>query len=203
MTHKWNPIAIERMAERFADTDFEWWVAGGHAIDLFLGWKTRSHADLDIEMFRLDSKHLFDVFDGWDLHVVSEGGPAPWTDPTFLDASVFGVWIRPDPTAPWQVEIVFAGGDRHEWCFRRDPSIVLPGGELIRRTETGIPYGTPEVQLRYKSMQARPKDDVDLGRCLVRMTVEQRYWLADAIAKTSPGHAWSGVLGASLSQQHE
>jgi hypothetical protein len=196
-------MAIDRIAERFADTDIDWWIAGGHAIDLFLGWETRPHTDLDVEIFRSDSGRLFDVFDGWDLHAVSEGGSAPWIDPTNLDASVIGVWMRPDPTAPWQVEIVFGGGDRTEWRFRREPSIALSGSKLIRRTETGIPYGTPEVQLLYKSMQARPKDDIDLVRCLVRMTVEQRLWLSDAIVRTTANHAWVSVIEASLSQQHE
>ena len=203
MAHEWEPMSIDRMVGRFAGTGIDWWVAGGCAIDLFLGWETRPHADLDIEMFRSDCERLFEIFKGWDLHTVSDEGLTSWEDPADLDESVFGAWIRPDPKAPWQVEITFAGGNKSEWRFRRDPSIVLSGGELIRRTETGIPYGTPEVQLLYKSMIARPKDDVDLARCLVRMTVEQRSWLADAIARTTPDHAWSGVLGASLGEQHE
>jgi hypothetical protein len=203
MAHQWESMAVDRIVERFADTDIDWWIAGGHAIDLFLGWETRPHADLDVEIFRSDSGRLFDVFDGWDIHVVSDSGAAPWTDPTNLDESVFGSWIRPVPTAPWQVEIMFAGGDKKEWYFRREPSIALSGSELIRTTDAGIPYGTPEVQLLYKSMQHRAKDDVDLARCLVRMTPEQRSWLANAIGRTSPNHAWSGVLAASLDKQHE
>jgi hypothetical protein len=202
MAHQWDSMAIDRVMERFTETDIDWWIAGGHAIDLFLGWRTRPHADLDVEIFRSDSRRLFDVFDGWDIHVVSDRGASPWTDPTDLGDDVFGSWIRPDPAAPWQVEIMFAGGDRTEWRFQREPSIGLAGSELVRTADSGIPYGTPEVQLLYKSMQHRPKDDVDLARCLVRMTVEQRSWLANAVGMTSSDHAWSGVLAASLGEQH-
>jgi hypothetical protein len=196
-------MSVTDLGDRFADTGVDWWVAGGYAIDLFLGWESRSHVDLDIEIFRSDSERLLDIFNGWDLHAVSESRMVPWEDPTDLDDAVFAVWIRPDAVTPWTVEIMLADGDRNEWRFRREPTVVLPGGALIRATEAEIPYGTPEVQLLYKSFQSRPKDDVDLAYCLERMTVQQRSWLADAIALTMPEHAWTAVLAASLDEQHE
>jgi hypothetical protein len=203
MEHQWDPLSVTDLGDRFADTDIDWWVAGGYAIDLFLGWETRQHVDLDVEVFRSDSERLLDVFSGWDLHAVSESRMVRWEDPADLDDAVFAVWIRRDAAAPWTVEIMLADGDRNEWRFRRDPTVAIQGGEFIRTTETGIPYGTPEMQLLYKSFQARPKDDVDLARCLARMTAQKRSWLADAITRTIPEHAWIAVLAASLDEQHE
>jgi hypothetical protein len=165
MAREWELMVIERMAERFAGTGIARWVAGGCAIDLFHGWETRRHDDLDIEIFRSDVGYLFDIFDGWDIHIVSESGAEPWSDPTTLEATVFGAWLRSDRTEPWHAEIVFARGHNKGWRYRRDSSIVLPGSELIRWTESGIPYDVPETQLLYKSIQQLPKDDGDLARC--------------------------------------
>jgi len=190
MEHQWEPMSVIEASERFTEAGIDWWIAGGHAIDLFLGWETRPHADLDIEMFRSDRAILFDMFDGWDLHVVSDGQLVPWDDPRGLDDSVFGVWLRPSEDDPWQLEIMLADGDRTEWRFRRDESITMAGDRLIRVTNGGIPYCTPEVQLLYKSTQERTKDDVDFARCLPRMMADQCMWLADAIGRTNTEHPW-------------
>lgn len=203
MEQEWAPMSIVEAGARFEPARIDWWIAGGHAIDLFLGWESRPHADLDVEMFRTDSSHLFDLFNGWDLHVVSEGWSRPWSDPADLDESVFGVWIRPEPIAPWQIEVLLADGDRGEWRFRRDPSITLTGRDLIAETAGGIPFGAPEVQLLYKSLRRRAKDDVDLARCLHRMDKRQRRWLRDAVSATNPHHPWVEVLEATINQLHE
>jgi hypothetical protein len=203
MEHEWQPMAISEVAARFDGSGIDWWIAGRQAIDLFLGWETRPHADLDVEMFRRDRSVLFDIFDGWDLHAMSEGNLVPWTDPKEFDNAVFGIWLRPARCEPWQVEIMLADGNRSEWRFRRDPCITIAGERLIATTPGGVPYCTPEVQLLYKSKMARPKDDVDLAHCLHHLSREQRCWLIDAIATTSTHHPWVGVLEASLHQQHE
>ncbi len=203
MEHNWEPMSVAEAYDRFRPWGVDWWIAGGHAIDLFLGWETRSHADLDVEVFRPDRAVLFDIFKGWDLHLVSKDQLSPWTDPGDIDDSVFGVWIRSTPDGPWLLEIMLADGDGDKWRFRRDPSITMFRERLIRMTGAGVPYCTPEVQLLYKSKQARPKDDVDLSRCLHRMTPEQRSWLGEAVARTSHEHPWVGALAASLEQHHE
>jgi Aminoglycoside-2''-adenylyltransferase len=193
---EWDPLTIDELRTRMDGTGFEWWVAGGVAIDCFLGWVTRCHDDIDVEMFRADSDRLFDVFDGWDLHAVSEGETAMWRRGDQLPDGAFGIWGRPDQQSPWVVEVLLAGGDGHTWRFRRDPTITMPLTRLVRRTETGVPYCTPEVQLLYKSQRARPKDDVDLARCLHRMSTEQRSWLQDALGRLDPSHPWNTVLAA-------
>jgi len=194
MASEWNPLTVEQVTARFSLFDFDWWIAGGHAIDLFLGWQTRPHDDIDIEMFRSDRDLLFDVLDGWDLHAVSVGRSVPWTRGEDLDADTFGIWGRPSPDDPWAVEIILANGDFGEWRFRRDPGITLDGEALVRRTSSGVPYCTPEVQLLYKSKQTRPKDDVDLTRVLHKMSPTQRSWLIAAIGRSDTEHPWISVL---------
>ena len=203
MEHAWDPIGIDDVAQRFATLAVDWWVAGGLSIDLFLGFESRPHADVDLEMFRTDRETLFEAFEGWELFVVAQGALTRWHPSEPIDQPVFGIWARPGPESPWGVEVMLADGNRDTWRFRRDNDISLARGKLTQTTSNGIRYCTPEVQLLYKSKQARPKDDVDLARCLHRMTTDQRLWLNDAIGRTSPGHPWIRVLDESLEPQHE
>jgi hypothetical protein len=203
MEHKWQPMTIAEVAARFRRVDVDWWIAGGFAIDLFLGWESRQHADIDIEMFRDDREVLFDVLDGWELFSMSDGNLSRWLRGDPIEPSVFGIWGRLHEGAPWAIEVMLADGDRSEWRFRRDPSITMPVDRLIRTSTSGIPYCTPEVQLLYKSKMARPKDDIDLAHCLHRLAPEQRRWLLESVARSTPHHPWVGVLQASLDRQHE
>ncbi len=201
MERPWTPISVREVVDRFRRVDVDWWIAGGIAIDHFLGWETRTHEDIDVEMFRDDRETLFTVFAGWDLHVVSEGSLLPWRQGEALPESVFGVWGRPSAGSPWAVEVMLANGDSDTWSFRRDPSISLPLDRVVRRACSGVPYCTPEVQLLYKAKRARPKDDVDLARCLHRLTVAQKRWLGDALTRdtgpTGRDHPWVAVLASS------
>ena len=194
MSDTWRPLTIDDVQHRFARFDGNWWIAGGHAIDLFVGWVTRPHDDIDVEIFRKDRDVLFDVFEGWDLHVVGHGGLVPWVRRTDIAPHVFGVWGRPSTEEPWAVEVMLADGNQARWRFRRDPDISLPGEDLIRTSLAGVPHCTPEVQMLYKSKMARAKDDIDLARTLHLMTRSQRHWLADAIARSEPNHPWIELL---------
>ncbi len=190
----WDPLTVDEIAERFDPYGVAWWIAGGWAIDCFLGWETRPHDDIDVEMFRADRDVLSDVFAGWELFTVSSGTWTPWCRGSPIAPEVFGIWGRPSKESPWRVEILLADGDDDRWRFRRDPAVNLARDALIRYTSSGIPYCTPEVQLLYKAKMARPKDDVDLARCLHHMGTKQRRWLAEAIERIDPQHAWIRVL---------
>ena len=203
MQMTWQPLTIEEVRERFAPAGVPWWIAGGQAIDLFLGRTTRPHDDIDIEMFRKDRERLFDVFPGWDLHAVGHGGLVPWEAGSVLAPHVFGIWGRPSADEPWAIEVMLADGDETAWRFRRDPDIELSGDRLVRRSPSGVPYCTPEVQLLYKSKMARPKDDADMARVLHRMSTSQRRWLADAMMRTDPDHPWIALLEMADAGHHD
>lgn len=204
MDEPWEPLDIADVRSRFESVSVPWWIAGGVAIDLFLGWETRPHADLDVEMFRSDAEALFDVFAGWDLNLKSGGALTPFIRGQEPAPDVYSVWGRPSKASPWAVEVMLADGDTMEWRFRRDNAIRLVGSRLVRRTDGGVPYCSPEVQLLYKAKMARPKDDVDLVRCLHRLTTRQRDWLADAIARSEPDHPWIPTLhAASIGSMNE
>ncbi len=194
MDRPWEPITIDEVQSRFEPTGVDWWVAGGVAIDMFLGWQTRPHEDLDIEMFKTDRDALFDVFEGWELFFVTESKLHPWHRGMEMAPEVFGVWGRSSTDAPWAIEIMLADGDGETWRFRRDNEISVPRSRLTRSTSSGVHYCAPEVQLLFKSKKRRPKDDADMVRCLHRLDADQRSWLSDALGRSEPTHAWIDLI---------
>ncbi len=68
--------------------------------------------------------------------------------------------------------------------------ILLPLATIGRRTDDGIPYLAPEIQLLYKAKQPRPKDEADLARTLPYLDPESHQWLTQALALVHPGHPW-------------
>ena len=59
--------AGRRAMEAMAGYPGRWWVAGGWALDLALGRRTRPHADLEVSVLAADQQALFEHLRGWDL----------------------------------------------------------------------------------------------------------------------------------------
>jgi hypothetical protein len=53
-----------------------------------------------------------------------------------------------------------------------------------------VPYQRPEVVLLMKAKHARDKDVADLTATLPLLSPAQRGWLAGALRRIHPGHAW-------------
>lgn len=61
----WCPLTPGEVAERLGAFNGPWWIAGGWAIDLFLGRQTRPHGDTDVLVLRCDQLALQQVLEGW------------------------------------------------------------------------------------------------------------------------------------------
>ena len=66
---KWEPIAIEELPNVLRDLEAPWWIAGGWALDLFLGRVTRAHNDVEIADFRADVDAVRVALPGWEFFV--------------------------------------------------------------------------------------------------------------------------------------
>src|SRR5438132_14268800 len=80
LTASFGPIeASASIMSRFPQP---WYVAGGWAIDLFVGRVTREHGDLEVAVFRRDQGALQAHMVGWTLFKVGrgsvEGQLVPW-----------------------------------------------------------------------------------------------------------------------------
>lgn len=175
-----------------AGFDRPWWIAGGWALDMFLGRKTREHADLDVELLRSDQlavqSHLQRA---WELHLARDGVLSSWPAGEPAPPDTTDVWCRPAGGGSWAFQLMLNPGTPDRWASKRSPRIGLPMGVAVRRTGDGIPYLAPEAQLLMKAAGRRPKDEADLDEVLPALDEGQRAWLRDALAHAHPGHPWS------------
>lgn len=153
-----------------------WAVAGGWAIELFVGHEVRHHHDLEVIIARNDAPKLFEQLRGWELYFPSPGGFTPWTSPPFPDDQ-HQLWSKRVPGGYWTLEILIEDIRDGVLRYRRDPSIAMPISEAIQHTSDGIPYVAPHLQLGYKAKGSRPRDEVDRAVAMPLLNDAQRLWL--------------------------
>jgi uncharacterized protein (DUF952 family) len=198
--------ATRRAAEAMAGFAAPWWVAGGWALDLFLGARTRPHADLELSVLATDQEALFAHLRGWDLRLAAPGAALPVWDGTSIQPPFHQVWARRGPGRPSSPDDFAAdptmlgflleqrSGDR--WVFRRHPAITRPLDELGTATADGVAFVRPEIALLFKAKGTRFKDQRDFDRTLPHLDAPARAWLARSLAQAHPGHPWHSRLGA-------
>ncbi|WP_202863077.1 nucleotidyltransferase domain-containing protein [Ornithinimicrobium murale] len=194
VSRPWDPLPLSVVADLMARTERPWLIAGGHAIDLFVGRTTREHADIDV-LLRRDQQAVHEVLPGWETFAADPPGQLrPWPAGEILPDGVHDIWCRPDPGSPWQLQFMLDEAEGDLWVSRRNAQVRRPLGELRHTSASGFPYLAPEVQLFYKARGRRPKDEQDLDSALPLLSGEQRDWLRAAIARTAPDHPWLGRL---------
>ena len=172
-----------------------WCVAGGWAIDLWVGAVTRSHHDVDLLVARSDQRAVYDHFSGRALvkviphpdGLVGKGALVPW-DGTWIDLPVHQIFA--DAADGDRIEVLFGEIDARVWRYRRNPEISLPVDQLIVTGETGIPALAPEVVLLFKAPLQRPWDDEDLATVVPHLPADRRAWLVDALERSHPDTPW-------------
>ena len=192
---KWEPLTPEQVRDRLRELSARWWIAGGWALDLFIGRATRAHTDIEIAVFRDDLAAVRRALAGWELFVAESGAFTPWREGEPLPKSAHELWCRERGHQAWQLEILVEERSGDRWTYRRDPDIGVRANDLGRVTADGIPYVRPEIQLLYKSKDARPVDESDFITVLPRLDPAQRAFLSAALWTTAPGHRWLQRLG--------
>jgi hypothetical protein len=194
--YDWSPLSLSEVNDLFYNLPVPWWIAGGLAIELFVGFPVRSHEDIDIAVFREDQLIIQEYLADWDLHVASASRLTPWKQGKFLELGVNQVWARRTPGSPWALEIMFMERDNSEWFFRRAPQVRGPLSELIRYTREGIPYLSPEIQLLFKAKEiVAAKDELDFQAVLPQLDASQRHRLLSRLEVVFPqGHIWIDAL---------
>ena len=95
----WQPWQPKEVARFFSTLTVPWWIAGGWALDLFLGVQTREHEDIDVLFLRRDQHEIRAQLQGWD---VQEAHPEllpsswpfqEWKQDALLPASVHDIWL--------------------------------------------------------------------------------------------------------------
>jgi hypothetical protein len=173
-------------------------VAGGWALDLWLGAQTRAHEDLEIAVptaffaeiqARLESLglRLFAIDDGQVISLGPGESPGRRTHQT---------WVMDPAANGWRMDIFREPGDAQTWVYRRTGALNLPRASASGRTAAGVPYLAPQIVLLFKAKAMRDKDQADFAIIAPRLSDEARTWLAAALRASHPGHPWIDGIAA-------
>jgi hypothetical protein len=69
----WRPSHPNDARSWLSHVDQTWWIAGGWALDLFLGAVGRSHGDSDIDIFRDDAPAVVANLYEWEIFETKDG----------------------------------------------------------------------------------------------------------------------------------
>lgn len=170
-----------------------WYIAGGWAMDLYLGKVSREHEDIEIVVFREDQFCLKKYLKKWDMYKVEDRELKPWGTEC-LKFPIHEVHAFNEQSDN-KFEILLNETDGVDWKYRRDLRVKLPLTEVGSFTESGLPYLNPLIVLLYKSKHIRSKDQRDFLKIYDELSIEQKNWLGNALSFQDPKHRWLEKLG--------
>jgi hypothetical protein len=171
----------------------QWWVAGGWALDLFVGGQSRPHKDLDIGILRRDARRVLDSMPGWEFFEAKQGRlyRLEQQEPRL---EVHSLWSRPIGQSQWALELMLDESEGDSWVFRRERKIRRALDLAISYNLERIPYLAPELQLLYKANRVRAADDADFQRVAPHLDDRARAWLHDALKEIDSDHPWLDAI---------
>jgi hypothetical protein len=195
----WESYSPDRVADIMSVVTPLWWIAGGWAIEFHLaGPQRREHEDVDVLVLREDALAIQHDLGEWDLHLASrEDGVRTWEPRAGLPHDVGDIWIREPDGGPWRFQLMLNPSEGQDWICKRDRALRLPLAEIGLRTQGGVPYLRPEIQLLHKgtgSMGIREKDEEDFRAILPVLDADALRWLRDALRRVRADHPWLGRL---------
>jgi len=171
-----------------------WFIAGGWAIDLYLGKTTRSHDDIEIAVFRRDQTALHEQFKGWRLQKVVNGEPSRWLEGEMLEPPVHELYCLNETARIQQLEILLNESNGSVWVYRRNAQVTKAIADCYLTSEMGVKFLCPEIVLLYKSKNPRARDEQDFRAVVQELDMERKLWLKGAIAACNAGHHWLSRL---------
>jgi hypothetical protein len=180
-----------------AGFDRPWFVAGGWAIDLFLGSETRPHADIEIAILRHDQLRLQSYLTGWKFTKLIPGDilqSDKWVDGEHLSPPIHEIHALSPDDDHLEIEVLLNESRLDRWIFRRNTKITYPLSRIGGISREGIPFLSPEIVLLYKAKKPSPKDEADFYHTFKALDGDGRRWLSKAIKKEYPDHPWLVLL---------
>ena len=187
----WDAWPPSTLGARLASLRVPWAVAGGWAIDLHLGMKTRPHADIEIAVPRDHIDDVVDCLDELEWFAIGDGLAWPLAD---APQQLHQTWGR-DRGERWRLDVLREPWDGQDWVFRRDRRIRRPLAAAIESSSGGIPYLAPETVLLFKAQSQTEKDEADFERTIPTLTHERMEWLRRALETVEPTNTWITRLG--------
>lgn len=180
----------QKIAALMRDFQSDWFIAGGWAIDLYLGEISRPHDDIEIAIFRRDQIALQNYLNDWVLQKVENSVLSVWNQNDFLELPVHEIHCFREMSDPQNFEILLNERNDIEWIYRRNERVTKSLTEICLTTNSGIRFLRPEIVLLYKSKNPRAKDEQDFEAVVKHLDAESKKWLANALAICDSKHCW-------------
>jgi hypothetical protein len=190
----WGALTPTDAVALLSEFRARWWIAGGWALDLFLGKVTRAHNDLDVGIFRKDAQSQLAALRDWDVFEAKNGVLSPLAAGDAPGADVNSLWCKRTGAPHWELELMLDNSKGEEWVFRRDARITRPISSAIRRNPEGIGYLAPEIQLLYKARAIRSQDQADFDRVVPHLSHDSQTWLRQSLLSIDAEHVWISML---------
>jgi len=181
------PLKVAALMREFEP---EWFVAGGWAIDLYLGRETRPHGDVEIAIYRRDQTALRNYLDGWLLRKAENGVLTDWREDEFLELPIHEIHCSRDTGELRLLEVLLNETDGGDWTFRRNKCVKKPLSKLHLTANSGTRFLRPEVVLLYKLKNPRVRDEQDFLATVGHLDSESKEWLKNAILVCDARHHW-------------
>lgn len=188
-----NMDDVAAVADAMNEVGVWWAVAGGWAIDLWLGEQTRGHHDIEVVVRRCDQAAIHTTLSRRLELYCLDPPDSIWRpmNGVPIDSPAFQLQARSSTS---EFDLFTETADQQAWHFRRDGRITRPTSEVIMHDASGIPIVRPEVQLLYMAKALATKNIHDFETPRPRLDQDATRWLAEALTITLPGHGWIRAL---------
>lgn len=208
---------IHQLNDFMRNMGIDYAICGGHAIDLFLGKKTRPHKDLDVMVYWEDRdkiiRHMlnrcWNVYEPCGtayLHKINDVENQKriksniWCvkqtnmQYKFVEHETDMYAVEFDNTEQIEldyIEFLFNLRQNRYFLYARNNDVKMSLDNAIHIVN-GIPYLAPEIVLLYKSTMANNSDyQLDFYNASQEMNAEQSAWLKNSLTTMFPdGHKW-------------
>ncbi len=102
----WQAVDPATGAGWFSTLEVPWWIAGGRALDLYLGRQCRAHADLDVGVLRRDIMTVLAALSSWEIFEAKDGALTRLGVGEVPRSAVHSLWCRPTGTTLWRFELM-------------------------------------------------------------------------------------------------
>jgi len=188
----WEALTPHETLGLLSKLECKWWIAGGYAIEYFVGKQYREHEDIDILIQRRDLLKLKSTLSKWQLYASDPPGKLRfWDQEEILPNHVHDIWGRKSSSDPWAVQFMINDSKEDSFLYKRNHSITFNIEKFTHKSKDGLLYLAPELQLLHKAKGLRDKDHLDFDKCLPLLSKESLSWLKEMIIECyGSEHIW-------------
>lgn len=190
--HQFYPTTPVQIAAALKHCTFNWYIAGGWALELYKGSYIRPHHDMDIALLRRNQLQLKQQLPGWEFKIAHDGVLHEWGD-AYIQLPMHGIWARMRGDDKWRTEFVLNESDGETWIFRKDKRIIYPLNKIAFNIN-GLPVLEPVIALLYKAKSHTEKNEIDFNALLPVLDDERKQQLRDWLLVYDERNEWVGRL---------